>query len=112
VRSYSPANGSEDVREPHSRGEAFAGNIADRENQITFEFDDANEITREMPHGKDLACELVRSGAAVSWSAKPSLQLRGFVNRAAEIVVLALDFGEVIFEHTPAGPAAFWNSGN
>jgi len=89
-RNHLTANHPDNIRKPHRCHETFAGDIADCEDEVAFDLQQGYKVTGEMTHGEDLAGELVRAGAKVTWAAKLSLQLCGFVHSAAQIIVLAL----------------------
>src|SRR5207244_2060538 len=86
------------VREPHGCRETFAGNITNSEHQVVFEFEDADEITGDMAYGKDFAGNFKRLTTQIARAAESSLDLRGFVQDAAQIIVLTAQFGDLIFE--------------
>ena len=77
------------MSKPHPCHETFARDIADCENEVTLNLQQANEIAGNVTHGKDLACEFIRTRVKVTGAAQSSLRLCGFVDRAAQIVVLA-----------------------
>jgi hypothetical protein len=89
-RSHLPANHSDNIRKPHRCHQTFARDIADCKDKVAFNLQQGYEVTGEMTHGKDLAGDLIRTGAKVTRPAQFSLQLCGFIYSAAQIVVLAL----------------------
>ena len=78
------------MSKPHPCHKTFARDIADCENEVAFELQQGDEIAGKMAYRKNLAGEFIRTRMKVTGAAQSSLRLCGFVDRAAQIVVLAL----------------------
>src|SRR2546423_15414180 len=70
-----------------------------------------------MTHRESLAGNLKRPTTQITWTAKSSLHLSGFVHHAAQIVVLTAQFGHLIFQrgicwgYFGSGGAEFYAAG-
>src|SRR5436190_23502860 len=83
---------------PHAGGETFAANVAEREHCAFVCLLDGEEVTRQMPHRKDLAGDVERSIMHQARRTQTTVHLRGFEDGGVQFRVLMLKRFELEFE--------------
>src|SRR5262249_23594624 len=90
-------NQADQVSDPHSRGESFAADVAEREHQTFIRLFDTEEIARQMTNGKNLARHIERSVTHETRRTQTPVYLCGFEDRSVQLRVIALQPFELQF---------------
>jgi hypothetical protein len=84
--------------EPHACRQTFPANVTDRKHQVTATFEEADEISGQMTHWKNLAGNLKGPKAPVARSAEFSLHLGSLKQRPPHVIVLTAQLRKLLFE--------------
>src|SRR5437763_13696672 len=90
------------MRGPHSRRQAFAADVTDREDDAVVRFFHGEEITGQVAHGENLAGDFEISVTNQTRRAQTTVYLCRFENRGVQFSVILLQGGELNLQLLPA----------
>jgi hypothetical protein len=81
---------TDQMRDPHSRRESFAADVAEREHETIARLLDTHEIARQVTHCKDLSRNIERTMSHQTRRAQATMNLRCFEDRSVQLSVISL----------------------
>jgi hypothetical protein len=90
VRSGVRSQQADEMRDPHSRREALAANVAECQHQTLTRLFNAEEIARQMPHGENLARNVEHTVTHEARRAQSPVHLCRLEDRSVQLRVIAL----------------------
>src|ERR1044072_4249871 len=84
------ANQTNEMCNPHPRGQTFAADIAKRQYETITRLFDTKEVTRQMTNCKNLARHIETAVSYQSLRTQSTMHLRGFEDRSVQLSVILL----------------------
>jgi 16S rRNA C1402 (ribose-2'-O) methylase RsmI len=85
------AKQTDQMRDPHARGETFATDVAKRKDQTLARLFDTEKISRQMTNCKDLTRHIERTMTHKTRRTQSPMHLRRFEDRSVQFCIISLE---------------------